>query len=222
MKKMFLTMAAFFAGSAVLSAQNPVDLEQKLTFYGIDFSNTKVVGASESPEEFIKAFSEINSLMLSESDKYVEYLGIRLKKSIDAVDIEPVLEVIKEIDPEEVKINHTADLLSEDDLRYTLLGLDLKPGDGIGLLVACSELNKGTDYGTFYYVVFDNSDMTILDTWASKGKSGGIGLCNYWARSFYRTIAEINPSKFYQAKKKVKEGVNKGVDAVKREFEKKE
>ena len=79
-----------------------------------------------------------------------------------------------------------------------------------------------TEYGTFYYVIFDNRDMSILDTWASKGKSGGIGLCNYWARSFYRTIAEINPSKFYQAKKKVKDGLNKGVETIRSGFEKKD
>ena len=70
--------------------------------------------------------------------------------------------------------------------------------------------------------MFDQKDMSILDSWALKGKSGGIGLRNYWARSFYRTIAEINPSRFYQAKKKVKDGLNKGVEAVKSGFEKKD
>ena len=222
MKKMILTIAAFFAGFAVSMAQNPDNWEQKLTFYGIDFSMTKVVGASETPEEFIEAFSGINSLLLTEPDKYVEPLATRLKTDIDAVDIEPVLAVIKEIETDELKVNKTADPLSEDDLKYAIMGLDLKPRNGIGLLVVCGELDKGTEYGTFYYVMFDNKDMTILDSWASKGKSGGIGLRNYWARSFYRTIAEINPSKFYQAKKKVKAGLNKGVEAVKSGFEKKD
>lgn len=222
MKKMFLTMAAIFSGFAFSMAQNPDNWEQKLTFYGIDFSMTKVVGASETPEEFLEAFSGINSLLLSEPEKYVHPLATRLKTDIDAVDIDPVLAVIKEIDPEEIKINKSADLLSEDDLKYAVMGLDLKSGNGIGLLVVCGELDKGSDYGTFYYVMFDQKDMSILDSWASKGKSGGIGLRNYWARSFYRTIAEINPSRFYQAKKKVKDGLNKGVEAVKSGFEKKD
>lgn len=222
MKKVFLTMAALFTVFAVSNAQNPEAWEDKLTFYGIDFSMTRVVGAPESAEEFVEAFSGINQLLLSEPDKYVEPLSVRLKKHIDRVDIDPVLAVIKEIDPEEIKINKSADLLSEDDLKYAVMGLDLKPGTGIGLLVVCGELNKGTEYGTYYYVVFDNEDMTILDTWASKGKSGGIGLRNYWARSFYRTIAEINPSRFYQAKKKVKDGLNRGVETVKKGFEKKD
>lgn len=222
MKKTVLTMAALFAGYVLTFAQNPEAWEDKFTFYGIDFSLARVVGASESEEEFIEAFKGINELFLSEPEKYVQSLATRMKKEITAVDIDPVLAVIDEIDTEEIKINKTAELLSEDDLKYALLGLDIKPDNGLGLLVVCGGLDKGTEYGTFYYVIFDNRDMSILDTWASKGKSGGIGLCNYWARSFYRTIAEINPSKFYQAKKKVKDGLNKGVEAVKSGFEKKD
>ena len=114
-------MAAFFAGFAVSNAQNPEAWEDKLTFYGIDFSMASVVGASESAEEFIEAFSGINQLLLSEPDKYVEPLSVRLKKHIDRVDIDPVLAVIKEIDPEEIKINKSADLLSEDDLKYAVM-----------------------------------------------------------------------------------------------------
>ena len=215
-------MAALFAGYVLTFAQNPEAWEDKFTFYGIDFSLARVVGASESEEEFIEAFKGINELFLSEPEKYVQSLATRMKKEITAVDIDPVLAVVDEIDTEEIKINKTAELLSEDDLKYALLGLDIKPDNGLGLLVVCGGLDKGTEYGTFYYVIFDNRDMSILDTWASKGKSGGIVLCNYWARSFYRTIAEINPSKFYQAKKKVKAGLNKGVDAVKSGFEKKD
>ena len=222
MKKTVLTMAALFAGYVLTFAQNPEAWEDKFTFYGIDFSLARVVGASESEEEFIEAFKGINELFLSEPEKYVQSLATRMKKEITAVDIDPVLAVIDEIDTEEIKINKTAELLSEDDLKYALLGLDIKPDNGLGLLVVCGDLNKGTEYGTFYYVIFDNRDLSILDTWASKGKSGGIGLCNNWARSFYRTIAEINPSKFYQAKKKVKDGLNKGVETIRSGFEKKD
>ena len=34
-------------------------------------------------------------------------------------------------------------------------------------------------------------------------------------RAYYRTIAEINPTKFYQSKKKIKAGVTNGVNTVK-------
>ncbi len=131
------------------------------------------------------------------------------------MNIDYVLKNVSNIDADELKINHTADPLARQDLEFELQELDIKPADGLGLVVVAGELNKGTDYGTFYYVFFDNQTMGIIDIMPFKGKSGGMGLRNYWARSFYRTIAEINPSKFYSSKKKIKEGVTEGFQAVK-------
>ena len=184
-------------------------------FYGIDFAPVKVVAAEETAGEFIAAFSEINRLLITEEDKYVAPLAARISKKIDYVNIDYVLKNVGNIDADELKINHTADPLTRQDLEFELQELDVKPADGLGLVVMAGELNKGTDYGTFYYVFFDNQTMNIIDIMPFKGKSGGMGLRNYWARSFYRTIAEINPSKFYSSKKKIKEGVTEGFQAVK-------
>ncbi len=77
------------------------------------------------------------------------------------------------------------------------------------------EINKGTKMGTFYYVFFEGPEREIVSCMPFKGQAGGFGLRNYWASSFYRTIAEINPTKFYNSKKKIKEGVTEGFQAVK-------
>lgn len=217
MGKVILSIVASVMGCIAMNAQTAKSLADYsgVKFYGIDFAPVKVVGASESQDEFIDAFGKINRLFLTEPDKYIDPLSERLKKKITAVDIDCVLNHNKGLDTEELKINHTAPALTRQDLEFELQDLEIAPEDGLGLLVVAGELNKGTDYGTFYYVFFDNRTMTVIDTWAFKGKSGGLGLCNYWARSFYRTIAEINPTKFYQSKKKIKEGVTDGVEAVK-------
>ena len=107
---------------------------------------------------------------------------------------------------------------TEEELSYTLLDLDIEPSDGLGLVVTAGELNKETGYGTYYYVFFDNKTMEVLDVWPMQGKGSGAGVRSFWTRSFSRTIAEINPTKFYQAKKKVKEGVTEGAAAVKDAF----
>ena len=184
-------------------------------FYGIDFAPVKVVGAAESTAEFLEAFEGINQLLISEPDKYVTPLADRMKKDIVSVNIDNAVANIKNIDVEDLKVNHTAEALTRQDLEFELQDMDIQPADGLGLLVVAGELNKGTDYGTFYYVFFDNRTMEVIDCMAFKGKSGGIGLRNYWARAFYRTIAEINPSKFYSSKKKIKEGFTEGFQAVK-------
>lgn len=210
---------AVMAGIAcvMVNAQETKSLSDydAVRFYGIDFAPVKVVAAEETAGEFIAAFSEINRLLITEEDKYVAPLAARISKKIDYVNIDYALKNVGNIDADELKINHTADPLTRQDLEFELQELDIKPADGLGLVVMAGELNKGTDYGTFYYVFFDNQTMNIIDIMPFKGKSGGMGLRNYWARSFYRTIAEINPSKFYSSKKKIKEGVTEGFQAVK-------
>ena len=93
--------------------------------------------------------------------------------------------------------------------------LEYPEGDGLGLVVIAGELNKGTKMGTYYYVFFDCATGDIVSCMPFKGQASGFGLRNYWANSFYRTIAEINPTKFYNSKKKIKEGVTEGFQAVK-------
>ncbi len=218
--KKFLMIAAIFAGVACFSvnAQNQKSIKDysEVAFYGVDFGLVKIVGATETPTEFLTAFKGINELILSEQDKYVNFLADRLKKTIQYVDIQPAIDNIQNIDADEMKLNHTAKPLSMEDVKIELQELDIKPvAQELGLVVMAGELNKGTDYGTFYYVFFDTKTLEVIDCKPFKGQSGGMGLRNYWAKAFYRTIAEVNPSKFYQAKKKIKEGVTEGYQAVK-------
>ncbi len=218
MKKFFTIVAVMvFASCLSVGAQEKsVKDYSEVAFYGIDFGLVQVVGASESPAEFLTAFKGINELVLSEQDKYVNFLADRLKKTIQNIDIEPALANIKNIDADDMIVNHSVKPLTMEDVEVELQELDIKPAEQeLGLVVMAGELNKGTDYGTFYYVFFNTKTLKVLDCQPFKGQSGGVGLRNYWARSFYRTIAEVNPSKFYQAKKKVKEGVTEGYKAVK-------
>ena len=222
MKKNIILLTAAIAGAFCINAtaQESFSLDdcKSLKFYGIDFAPVKVVGAEESSAEFIQAFSEINNLFLSEPDKYIDPLAARLKVKIESVDIDYVQRIIELIDASELKANKTPKPFTAEELTYELQDLDIEASEGVALVIVACELNKGTDYGTFYYVFFDNNTMEVLDVLPLKGKSGGIGLRNYWARSFFRTIAEINPTRFYQAKKKVKEGVTEGAAAVKDVF----
>ena len=212
MRRLFAVLsalAAVFCANANAQNVKTLDDYQSLNFYGIDFALTQVVGAEETPGAFIDAFYEINQLFLSEAEKYVTPLANRLKKKIDRVDLDAVIEQIRTIDATELKVNHTADSLSRDDVLAELQELEIKRTEGLGLVVMADELNKGTECGSYCYVFFDNMTMDIIDIWPFKGASGGMGLRNYWARSFYRTIAEINPSSFYQSAKKIKASVSR-------------
>ena len=215
MKRIFMVLAAI-AGIACLSlkAQDTKQLSDytSVKFYGIDFALAQVVGAEETPGDFISAFREI---MLSEEEKYVTPLAKRLKMAIKSVDIEPTLKRVEDIDETDLIQNKTPEALTEQDIEFELQELELPEYDGLCLVVMAGEINKGTTMGTFYYVFFEGPEREIVSCMPFKGQAGGFGLRNYWASSFYRTIAEINPTKFYNSKKKIKEGVTEGFQAVK-------
>ena len=218
MKRFFMTLAAL-AGIAclTLNAQDTKSLEKysSVKFYGIDFSLAKVTGVTETPAEFIAAFREIDKLMLSEEDKYVSPMAKRLKLAIKTVDIDPTLKKIEDIDETDLIVNRTPEALSNQDIELEVQSMDIPADEGLGLVVFAGELNKGTKMGTYYYTFFDCKTREIVSCMPFKGQASGFGLRNYWANSFYRTIAEINPTKFYQSKKKIKEGVSEGFEAVK-------
>ena len=90
MKRIFMVLAAI-AGIACLSlkAQDTKQLSDytSVKFYGIDFALAQVVGAEETPGDFISAFREIDRLMLSEEEKYVTPLAKRLRMAIKSVDL---------------------------------------------------------------------------------------------------------------------------------------
>ena len=220
MRRLLLVAAAFiFCRQAVAQDSFSLDDYKSLKFYGIDFAPAQVVGAEEGASEFIEAFGGINSLFLSEPEKYIDPLAEHLKIRISDVKIEYALKSIETIDGVELKVAKApARPFTEEELSYTLLDLDIEPSDGLGLVVTAGELNKETGYGTYYYVFFDNKTMEVLDVWPMQGKGSGAGVRSFWTRSFSRTIAEINPTKFYQAKKRVKEGVTEGAAAVKDAF----
>ena len=218
MKRFFMTLA-LMAGIAcsAINAQETKELSDytSVKFYGIDFALAKVVGAEETAGDFISAFREIDKLMLAEEDKYVTPLAKRLKMAIKVVDIDPTLKRIADIDENGLIVNHTTEPFTEQDIEFELQEIEYPEGDGLGLVVIAGELNKGTKMGTYYYVFFDCAAGGIVSCMPFKGQASGFGLRNYWANSFYRTIAEINPTKFYNSKKKIKEGVTEGFQAVK-------
>jgi hypothetical protein len=192
MKKLLLFFSLFGVLSAYAGNSKSDDDMKSISFYGIDFSMVKVSGSSESGREFVDAFGGINDLFLSEPDKYIVPLEKRLSVQFSRVSLDAVIDRNGKIEPSGLKTSDQ-EPFTQDMLQSEIDRLDVT-GEGVGLVVVACKLDKGTDIGTYYYVFFRESDKKVLKYWEKRGASGGIGLRNYWARSFYRTIKSINPS----------------------------
>lgn len=189
MKKIIL-LFLLFAG-AICIAKKPV--QQSVTFYGIDFNKVSVYGAGETPRDFINAFDAINSLLVAEPDKYITPLEVKLNLNFDNVDLSFVQNRNKDIDPGGLKSFVAKSSLTDKEIVEEVKSLDIS-GKGEGLVVIAMELNKSTDIGTYYYVFFNEKDGSVINVFQKRGQSGGMGLRNYWARSFARSFKNIDAS----------------------------
>lgn len=180
MKKFILSFICIILGFILSDAQSK---DSGFYVYGVDFSEVKVFGASESVDDFSKAFTGINMLLLSEPGKY-DFSRV-FRRKVD-VDIAPVLQKLGESDFSEMMTFSSG--LQELDCAEIVKGYNLSHTEGTGAVLIARQLNKGTDIGHYYLVVFDIATREISEQMEVQGKTGGFGLRNYWARTVYNVI----------------------------------
>lgn len=166
----------------------------RITLYGVDFSHTKVCFAYETPDEFISAFERINVLFLSESNKYVNPIAIRLGRPVTGVDLDSALGCLKNIDREAMSVKSTVSPLSTEQIEAAVKAVDTKGGNETGLLIIAESLNKAERKGHFIFVLFDEQTHTVISSWRASGDAGGFGLRNYWAGALHGAIKSISVS----------------------------
>lgn len=178
MKKIILLFSIIFISIAV-SAQ---EQSTSRAFYGVDFSNVNVIGAKESPEEFIQAFEQINYMLIAEASRY--NIGKYASFDVSGISISYSVSRLKELASENFKDRETEEV---DRQGVVMDYADGKPG----LVVVCTELNKNTGRGIFEYLFFD-ADGVFTDCVVSDGKADGSGLNNYWAGALRQSMKRLS------------------------------
>lgn len=162
-------------------------MNDDIVFYGIDYSQVKVYGASEHYSQFREAFYGINSLFVTEPNKYD--VGKILGVNIVSQDFEPVEEKINSI--QDLLIVNRNYQLTDEQIQEAINSLSLKEENGTGLVIVAQLLNKADKWGSYSIVYFDINTREILDAFDTNGKAGGYGLRNYWARSVLEGLKKI-------------------------------
>lgn len=162
---------------------------QSIKFYGVDYSQVKVFGASESPEQFKVAFSGINGLFITEAKKY--NVGKQLKKEVTEISLDAVNQVNNAINPQELMTSQTQYELSEQQIQTAIQKLPIKKAPGVGMLFVAEFLNKADNMGTYKVVFFNTETKEIIEEWMTQGKAKGFGLRNYWAGSIYSALKKL-------------------------------
>ena len=203
MKRITLLTIALLA-LTTLSAQPGVPNE--VIYYGVDFSAVKIYGASRSGERFVRAFGEINDLVIADWDDYK--FERRLRKRIVDSDISVTRAVNDLIDPESLGTESTENPLSDDQIAAMVRRYEIDETEGTGLVLIGEILNEWTnpliinnsvsiindDRGTFTLVYFDIATRRVLFHKSATGTAElSFRLPNYWAWSIRHMLRKVKP-----------------------------
>src|SRR5690606_40158331 len=91
-----------------------------------------------------------------------------------------------------------ADKIQEDDFRLTeeqvmevIRGYELSDLSGTVLLMVAECYNKKRDIGSYWLAEVNAESGEILSTRRLEAKTGGFGIKNYWARTFYNILLDL-------------------------------
>lgn len=188
-KDMKRLLLLFFLVSTLFAYGQSIDALKEVSnikFYGVDYSQAKVYGASETPQQFKTAFNNINTLFIAEPKKYD--VGKMLNQNISEVSLEAVDQVNKDINPDELMTTNKAYTLNDQQIAHAISMLPISKEPGVGMVIIAKMLDKVNNIGTYQFVFFDTATKAVITSWPTNGKAGGFGLRNFWAGSVYKAL----------------------------------
>ncbi|MEZ4981862.1 MAG: hypothetical protein R2769_09810 [Saprospiraceae bacterium] len=196
MKFFLSTLFVVFFISNISFAQSfgasEIKKAEKIIYYGLDFSKAKMVGSEgfANPDD-IKArfFRSWNMVIVNEADKY------DLKKAFDKDVIKKDFTVIDERnempDADELVTNKSYKL-SEEEVKNMIASYGAgEYSEGVGLVFIIETFNKSEVKGTMWVTFFNIATKEVIITKRYTGEPGGFGLRNYWIRTVYNVIQQL-------------------------------
>ena len=190
-KKFLLILLSLFISTAV-NSQSTINTSE-FTWFGIDYTQCYYLGPIDFPsvsdlEAKIKAW---NDLVIHEREKYIDKTlkGKKVSFAIKAVTSRnETIKVKSRLTEDKSRINH----LSVDQIPGIITSYNIdKTLSGTGLVLIAESYDRLGVQGNYYVVFFDIASKKIFTSERMSGKSGGIGLRNYWATSYYNVLKNI-------------------------------
>ena len=161
--------------------------DKNMTFFGVDFSIAKMVGAEgfKDPAVVKSTFAVWNSLFKVEADKY----DLKRPFKKDKVDID-----FTNVDKHNEAVS-TSGLVTNGDYSVTpaqveavVKSYDTQGKTGLGCVFVVESFDKVKVQGNIYVVLFDMASKKIYVNEKMEEKPGGFGLKAYWGRTILGAI----------------------------------
>jgi hypothetical protein len=173
----------------------------EITWLGMDFSQARVIGAAtqwkdvgeitdnQMRDNYIPAW---NDFFLNEQKKY------DVAKYVDRSSVHYAMDVTAKMNNRKYSKSTFSDdpgeyeHLEEADISRLVKGYDFKGQSGVGLLFFIEGMSKGKEETCAWVTFVDMKSRTVLQTKRIYGRAGGFGFRNYWAKSFFNILKNIN------------------------------
>jgi len=199
MKKLFILTALILAGySGKLFAQdvNSVFSTKEIVWFGVDFSNVKLVGTSTDFANLNdirdKQFNAINNLFISEPEKYDPKKAFKKDKVTNDFSVVEKRNISMDIDKLLVQTENT---LSKETIEGMIKEYTPKEAtSGIGACFVMENLIKTEkdSHATLYTVFFDIATKKVLICEKTSSVAGGFGFKNFWAKTVFMTLDKFS------------------------------
>ncbi len=199
MRRLKLFFFLIVSANATLFAQSVQDVfsAKQMTWYGLDFSMAKFVGAfSDVSYAYDKAgweikgryFPEWNNVVINERDKY--NLKEFYRKETVKYDPTAIESVNNKVNPDSMMSWNAPPSLTDFQLQEEVSRYDRTNKQGLGLVYIVELFDKTQKMAIIHVTFFDMATGKILYTKQIAAEPGGFGLRNYWARTAYETMVQ--------------------------------
>jgi hypothetical protein len=202
MKKIFLSLLLVLGYSVFSQNASRVFTSDSLVFYGVDFSNCRLIGdfgLGGGADMKNKMFVQWNEIFVKEAPKYD--LPKTFRKKTVIYDMNSVAAQNAKTD-ENLILSSNNDFVLDPALIPKMVAAysmgEIKKGTGLVFIV--DNYNKNKEQGLVYVTFFDIASKKVLFSEELKGKPGGFGLRNYWARVIHMIMKDIDDSYYFKWK----------------------
>lgn len=185
MKRLLLiALAAVMTLTAAAQTQTDLKDIRSVTFYGVDFTATKVVGAEYRASDLIRAFGQINQAFMNEPNRYNPAKA--LKMSIERLNLSVARERNLAIPYDNLAVVESRELLTIEQIASIVSAYP--EGTGFGAIIIAEELNATTSQARLNIVIFDRTTHEVVFQRAAYAEAKGEGLRNYWGNAVYMLL----------------------------------
>ncbi|WP_346318676.1 hypothetical protein [Chitinophaga sp. YIM B06452] len=185
------------------TAKDVFDKSVKLTYLGIDFTKTKLIGEAAAKEDLVveNNFPDINQKVVNEPKRY-DLAGAFGRDEV-STDIGVTNKRNTKADPDKLKSDNSDDyqLLKPEDVASMVKGYDFSGKTGVGVIFFMEGMNKTKKEVSMYVTFVDMKSRKVLFTERVEGKTGmAFGFSNYYLSGIKKAVEDIEKKKFKEWK----------------------